>query len=128
LIFGIGTDIVDLTRITRIHQKYGDRLAQKILGEKEFRNIDETFSAQRLATQFAVKEATVKALGVGFRGGVQPSNIHLDYNRLGKPSIRVSDKAAELFEKNAIRKTFVSVSHDKELVLAFVVLESSLKS
>lgn len=128
MIFGIGTDIVDLTRITRIHQKYGDRLAQKILGEKEFKNISETFSAKQLATQFAVKEATVKALGVGFRGGVYPSNIHLDYNRLGKPSIRVSDKMAELFEKNTIRKTFVSISHDKELVLAFVVLESSLKS
>ena len=128
MIFGIGTDIVDLTRVTRIHQKYGDRLAQKILGEKEFKNISETFSAKQLATQFAVKEATVKALGVGFRGGVYPSNIHLDYNRLGKPSIRVSDKMAELFEKNTIRKTFVSISHDKELVLAFVVLESSLKS
>ena len=128
MIFGIGTDIVDLSRITRIHQKYGDRLAQKILGEKEFKNISETFSAKQLATQFAVKEATVKALGVGFRGGVYPSNIHLDYNRLGKPSIRVSDKMAELFEKNTIRKTFVSISHDKELVLAFVVLESSLKS
>ena len=69
MIFGIGTDIVDLTRITRIHQKYGDRLAQKILGEKEFRKISETFSAQRLATQFAVKEAILKASGVGFRGG-----------------------------------------------------------
>ena len=128
MIFGIGTDIVDLSRITRIHQKYGDRLAQKILGEKEFKNISETFSAKQLATQFAVKEATVKALGVGFRGGVYPSNIHLDYNRLRKPSIQVSDRATELFEKNEIRKTFVSISHDKGLVLAFVVLESSLKS
>jgi len=124
LIFGIGTDIVDLTRMTRLHQKYGNRLAQKILGETEFRNISETLSGQRLATTFAVKEATVKALGIGFRDGVHPSNIHLDYNRLGKPSIRVSDKAAELFEKNQIKKTFVSISHDKELVLAFVVLES----
>mgnify|MGYP001225958254 CR=1 FL=1 len=124
MIFGIGTDIVDLTRVTRIHQKYGNRFAQKIISEGELRNIGETLSAQHLATQFAVKEATVKALGTGFQGGVHPSNIHLSYNRLGRPSIQVSDKAAELFKKNAISKTFVSITHDKDLVLAFVVLES----
>ena len=124
MIFGIGIDIVDLTRVARIHQKYGNRLAQKILGERELGNFSETLSAQHLATHFAAKEATVKALGTGFQSGVRPSNIHLDYGRLGKPSIRVSDKAAELFEKNAIRKAFVSISHDKDLVVAFVVLES----
>ncbi len=124
MIFGIGTDIVDLTRVTGIYQRYGNRLAQKILSEKEFRGLDRTLSPQHLASQFAVKEATVKALGTGFQGGVRPSNIHLDYNRLGKPSIRVSGKAAELFEKNEIKKSFVSISHDKDLVLAFVVLES----
>ena len=124
MIFGIGIDIVDLTRVARIHQKYGNRLAQKILGERELGNFSETLSAQHLATHFAAKEATVKALGTGFQNGVYPSNIHLDYDRLGKPSIRVSDKVAELFEKNAIRKVFVSISHDKDLVVAFVVLEN----
>lgn len=124
MIFGIGIDIVDVTRVTRIQQKYGNRLAQKIISEEELGTIGETLSAQHLATHFAVKEATVKALGTGFQGGVSPSDIHLEYNPLGKPSIRVLDKAAELFEKNAISKSFVSISHEKDLVLAFVVLES----
>ena len=124
MIFGIGTDIVDLTRVSRIHQRYGNRLAQKIFSETELRRIGETLSPQQLATHFAVKEATVKALGTGFQGGVRPSDIHLDYDSLGKPSVRVSDKTAELFQENAISKTLVSISHDKGLVLAFVVLET----
>ena len=124
MIFGIGTDLVDLTRVARIYQKYGNRLARKLLDEEDFKNIKETLSSKHLATQFAVKEATVKALGTGFQYGIYPSSIHLEQDLSGKPSIRVSERAAEVFEENGIRNTFLSISHDKDLVVEFVVLEN----
>ena len=123
MIFGIGTDLVDLPRIARIYERYGDRLIKKLLDEKDIKNFSKAPSPRNLATQFAVKEATVKALGTGFQNGIYPSSIHLEYDQLGRPLVQVSSKAAEVFEENGITNTFLSISHDKGLVLAFVVLE-----
>ena len=125
MISGIGTDIVEVARVDRIYQKYKLRFISKILSPEDILKLKDSDVPLQLANHFAVKEATVKALGTGFRAGIYPPSIHLRYDHLGKPIIKVKDRVADLFQKKGITDAHVSISHDGGLILAFVVLERS---
>ena len=76
MIYGIGTDVVEVSRIAEALNKFGDNFAKKILSEEEFlifqkNKIKENFLAKR----FAAKEAFAKAMGTGFRGEVNIKSI-----------------------------------------------------
>ena len=71
MIFGIGTDIVELSRVQGIYERYGEHFAERILMDEElelFRRANDP--VRFLAMRFAGKEATVKAMGTGFAHGV----------------------------------------------------------
>jgi len=88
-IFGIGTDIVHVPRIEKILQEHGDHFAEKILTPNElthFKAVPPLSPAKFLAKRFAVKEAAVKALGTGFRGGIWLRDIEVHHDAMGKPT------------------------------------------
>ena len=125
MIFGIGVDLCDITRIKKLYEKYDDKFARKILTDKEFKQFKKrAIPEQFLATRFAAKEAAVKALGTGFSNGIWFQSVEISNQESGKPQIHFHDKAKDKCEKNLIVSSHLSLSDEKNHVVAMVVLET----
>jgi holo-[acyl-carrier protein] synthase len=128
-IFGIGADIVYVPRVEKVWQEYGDHFAKKILSANEFtqfKAVPPLFPAKFLAKRFAVKEAVVKALGTGFRGGVRLPDIEVIHDDLGKPSLKFLGKVQNVLQQYQILDTQLTTSDEKEYVVAFVVMVAAI--
>lgn len=124
MIFGIGTDIIEVERIRKFAAK-GDAFKQRVFTEKEIEYSESHRDpAPFYAARFSAKEAFVKALGTGFTGGIGFNQIEVYHVELGKPEIRLSGKALEVAGEKGIKKIFVSISHVKDWANAVVVLET----
>ncbi len=123
MIKGIGTDLVEVARIKKSLSRWGTRFARRILCAAELLEFDRSGrQAQFLAKRFAVKEAAVKALGTGMRGGVHFSQICITHQSSGAPEISFTGKAREIAEINGVGERFVSITDERDYALAFVVL------
>ena len=118
MIFGIGTDIVEISRIERAVKSRA--LLAKCFTQAEIErcNAGKVTAAENFAGYFAAKEAVAKALGTGFRGFV-PRDIEIYHDELGKPFVRL----AEHINAPADVSIFVSISHGKEHATAMAVIE-----
>ena len=125
MIVGIGVDIVEIARFAKLHTKFGDRFAGRILTAKEL--IEYGRRGQNcgyLALRFAAKEAVAKACGVGIGGELGFHGMQIDNDALGKPVLRFLEAASPLVERLQIRNAFISLSDEKHYAVAMVVLES----
>ncbi len=125
MIYGIGTDIVDIRRIQSAINKFGRRFPKRILGGselEEYFSLQEMDRARFLAKRFSVKEAAAKALGTGFRKGVVLKDFTLTHDELGKPLLHLSGKAAEISMAQQVSKTYVSLSDEKNYVIAYIIM------
>lgn len=123
MIYGIGTDLLDATRMRRLHARFGERLAQRILHEAEwpgYRSAKDP--AHFLARCFAVKEASAKAMGTGFHG-LAHHDVGSVRNRLGKPDLVFSAHARKILDHMGVAGGHVSLSDEGEMIMAFVILE-----
>ena len=118
MIFGVGCDIIEIYRIA----KKDERFLEKCFTKKEQDLFREKKLSQTIAANFAAKEAFSKALGTGVRG-FSLIDIEVLRDELGKPYINLYNGAKELCENAGIKDIFVSLSHSKELAMAYVVLE-----
>jgi holo-[acyl-carrier protein] synthase len=128
LIYGIGTDICDITRIARALERHGERFAQRVLGPHEI----EVFRTRRakveargiayLATRFSAKEAFSKAIGLGLRSPMTWQNCEIVKAASGKPEIRLHGALQDWFTSRRLRAQ-VSVSDESSYACAFVVVE-----
>jgi holo-[acyl-carrier protein] synthase len=124
MIYGIGTDIVEVDRIQASLDQFGDAFAQRILADSEMPSyLESKIKARFLAKRFAAKEAFSKALGTGIRGEVSFQNIAVTHDDLGKPLLDLSPVLLQLFAEKNIVQSHVSISDEKNLAVAFVVLE-----
>lgn len=124
MIFGIGTDIVNVSRVQTLIDKHGDQFASRILSSDEYEEYQQaTQKAHFLAKRFAAKEATVKAFGTGMRLGMSHHDISVDHDHNGRPILKLTDKVKSLFSKHNITQSHISISDEKEYAVAFVVLE-----
>ncbi len=124
MIIGIGTDMVKISRIEHSLARFGDAFAKRILTPDEFNIfLQHKNQATYLASRFAVKEATVKALGTGFSQGIGFAQIGVSNNPAGKPELYFLDKAYFLYQQKNARAAHLSITHEKDYALAFVVLE-----
>lgn len=73
---GIGVDIVNIARVERVFEKFGERFARKVLAPGELQSL--TLDPRLLAKRFAAKEAVAKALGTGFRLGITMPSIRIE--------------------------------------------------
>ncbi len=125
MIYGIGTDLVDLERIKKM--KSLPTFAKKILGDQELEQFSELADGPNhyyLGKQFAGKEAFVKALGIGFKDPIFPKDIQILRNSLGKPEVLLSAGAKSYVEGLGITKSHVSLADESNHLLAFAVLET----
>ena len=126
MIFGIGTDIVELSRINATHERFGEHFAQRILMEEELELFHRSKRPSRfLAMRFAGKEAVVKAMGTGFAHGVWLRDVGITNNDWGRPLVIFSERGQRVCERLGIGNAHVSLTDDAGLVIAFAVVEAA---
>ena len=125
MIVGTGIDIVRVERIENSLSRWGEKFAVKILTSDEFERFVSIESGQAgyLARQFAAKEAVSKALGTGMGAGIHFSQIEIDRKPSGAPIVRLQGKAFERSEYLNVLHWHVSISDEKEFVVAFSIAE-----
>lgn len=124
MIFGIGTDVVEVSRIKDSIAEFGDVFARRILAESELESYQQSqIKARFLAKRFAAKEAFSKALGTGLRAPATLQNIAVTHDALGKPMLVFAPALQALLDEKHISHTHLSISDEKNLAAAFVVLE-----
>ncbi|MEW6313459.1 MAG: holo-ACP synthase [Pseudomonadota bacterium] len=125
MIYGIGTDIVEVARVDELLRQYGERFARKVLSAEEWPEYTTSNQPARfLAKRFAAKEAFAKALGTGLRHPVTLGRIGVAHDDLGKPQFRLDAELQAWTEARRITRRHLSISDEKHLSCAFVVLES----
>ena len=124
MIFGIGVDLVEIPRIERLLQQYGERFARRVLTELEWPGFQRTNKPVFfIANRFAAKEAFSKAMGTGFRYPVTLQNISVAQNKAGKPYYVVSDALAAMMQGHEITGHHLTISDEKAMACAVAILE-----
>lgn len=118
----VGIDVIELDRVDT-----SDSFLQKIAYEDEIAYIKKTFCAQvqheRIASLFCVKEAVMKALGLGKNSGVVFKDIKLCHEESGKPYVELFGIAKQTFEKEfKDKKINISISHSKTIASAICII------
>ncbi len=123
MIFGIGVDIIEISRIEEALSRFGDTFIERAFGEGERYTGGKEGAAQHFATRFAAKEAFLKALGTGLRKGMRWREIEVVTDPSGKPEIHLSGRAREIFDERGLKKVHLSLAHEKGYGIAFIVIE-----
>ena len=122
-VVGIGTDIVEISRLEQMKPSAFQRLAQRVLTPSELQIFNEVKLPHRyLAKRWAAKEAASKALGTGIASGVSFQHIEITSLASGQPQIVFSDRALELARELGAESWHISISDEQSLATAFVVL------
>jgi holo-[acyl-carrier protein] synthase len=124
---GIGVDIVENKRIkSSIKNK---KFVLRTFGKDEILNTEKKLNkANYLSKRFAAKEALVKAIGTGFRDGLNFKDIQVLNNKLGKPYYVINSKLKNLIKKKKKVKDFnlfLSISDEKEYSVAFAIIQTT---
>jgi holo-[acyl-carrier protein] synthase len=123
MIFGVGTDIVQLARIEQVHGKFGERFVERLLLPAELAAFQEQKRPLRfLAMRFAAKEAIVKAMGTGFAHGMWIRDTGVVSNAWGKPEIVWSERGRRVCDELGIGEGHVTLTDEAGLVVAVAVL------
>jgi holo-[acyl-carrier protein] synthase len=125
VIHGIGSDIVEYARIESMWGRYGVRFAERVLSECELDDFKSGFDAARfLAKRFAAKEAFSKAVGSGLRDPVSLRRISIIHYGLGKPVLQFDEVLRAHLAQLGISGHHLSISDERSMIVAFVVLET----
>ena len=125
MIHGIGSDIVEYARIESMWTRYGLRFARRVLSERELPGLKSGPHAARfLAKRFAAKEAFAKAVGSGLREPVSLRRISITHDSLGKPVLQFDEVLRTHLAQLGITCHHLSISDERYMIVAFVVLET----
>ena len=126
MIYGNGIDIIDINRIRRVIDKYGNKFKKRCFSTAEIERSEKRLnSVESYAKRYAAKEACAKALGTGLARGVFWKDIEVDNNQYGKPLIKLHGKAKNIFinlNKISNIKIEVSLSDEKRYAIANVII------
>jgi holo-[acyl-carrier protein] synthase len=124
MIVGSGIDVVEIGRIQRSMDRYGQRFLARVYtaGEQAY-CLRKRKAAESFAARFAAKEAGAKALGTGISRGVNWLEIEVAREPGGRPTLQFHGRAAEFAARLGARRAALSLTHTAELAMASVVLE-----
>ena len=126
MIYGNGIDIIDINRIRKVIDKYGNRFKKRCFSSSEIKRSEKRKnSVESYAKRYAAKEACAKALGTGLARGVFWKDIEVKNNQFGKPFIKLHGNSKEIFKnmnKTSNTKVEVSLSHEKKYAIANVTI------
>ena len=124
MIISIGIDIIELARVREALART-PRFAERVftLGERAYCDGRGAVAAQHYAARFAAKEAALKALQTGWRGGISWQDVEIASRNTGAPFLILHGPVQELFEKSGATAVHLSMSHTSEHAIAEVILE-----
>ncbi len=126
MIFGIGTDIVEIKRV-KMAVLRNPKFAERLFTEQELEYYKKKdMKAQHLAGGFSAKEAVLKALGTGLRG-FRWKDIEILRGSSGKPMVRFGGNVKQFVEDNGIGIIHVTISHSRDFATATAVAEVSME-
>ncbi|MDX1516974.1 MAG: holo-ACP synthase [Woeseiaceae bacterium] len=126
MIFGVGTDIIELSRIEGTYKRFGEHFVERLLMPEELVLFRKSKTPVRfLAMRFAGKEATVKAMGTGFAHGVWLRDVGITSNPWGRPLVIFSERGREVCRRLGVGNAHVSLTDDAGVVVAFAVVEAA---
>ena len=124
-VVGVGTDIVEVSRIAGMKDAAKLRLAKRVLTDVELNTyLAHPQADSYLAKRWAAKEAAAKSLGTGIAVGVSFQHFYIESLPSGAPVLHLTDKARELATSLGANSWHISISDEKHYALAFVVLSS----
>ncbi|TCS34330.1 holo-[acyl-carrier protein] synthase [Paucimonas lemoignei] len=128
MIYGIGTDIIQISRVEAAVARHGDRFAEKVLGPQELEKYHRRKAKvpvrglRFLATRFAAKEAFSKAIGLGMRMPMTWRSMQTLNAPSGKPIVVASGALQEFMEQNGLSAQ-VTITDEADYAVAFVIVE-----
>jgi holo-[acyl-carrier protein] synthase len=124
VIVSIGIDIIEVARIREVLLRT-PRFVERVYTERERAYCDSrgAVSAQHYAARFAAKEAALKALQTGWRGGISWQDVEVSSRESGAPYLIFTGQVLEVFEKFNATQTHLSMSHTTQHAIAQVILE-----
>ncbi len=124
MIVGTGIDIVEVPRIAASIARFGDRFLHRVFTDAEVQYCQSKPNAsERFAARFAAKEAAMKALGTGWRGGIAWREVEVRREPGGRPTVAFNGKAAEFAARLNATRASLSLSHTEQHAVASVILE-----
>lgn len=121
-IVGHGIDLVEIARISSLVDRHGDRFLQRCFTADELAlALGRKRRDEHLAGRFAAKEAILKALGTGWRGGIAWTDMNLRRDPAGAPRLVLSGETAIIAERLGIRRWLVSLSHTQTYAIASAI-------
>lgn len=122
MVYGIGTDIIETSRIQGSIEKYGERFLNKVFTKVEI-DYCEQFKEKKYvhyAARFAAKEAFSKAIGTGFSQGFKLNEVSVKNLKSGEPQIILHGDLKEKYDKYKVK---VSLSHTDGNAVAYLIME-----
>jgi len=124
VIVGTGVDLCEVIRIQEAIARHGRRFQERVYTAREIAYSERKANKyERYAARFAAKEAGMKALGTGWRGGLGWRDLEVTNLPSGRPTLAFHGKAAEIAEKLGVRNVSLSITHTKDQAMAMVILE-----
>lgn len=125
MILGIGIDTVSVARVARLHTRYPEAFAAKILSVSEFAELrSQARPASFLAKRFAAKEAFAKALGSGIGRFAAWREISVGHDEQGRPVLDICGATLESLRRLGVGGRHLSISDERDHAMAVVVLET----
>jgi len=125
MIYGVGIDLVDISRMESLLKRWGERFVRRVFTEPE---ADTCFKrahpASSFALRFAAKEAFSKAIGLGMRKGIRWRDIEVFHLPGGRPSLRLDGRSLEICREKGITRLHLSLSDEGQYGTAVVILEN----
>jgi holo-[acyl-carrier protein] synthase len=123
VIYGIGTDILEVERMAKMVAR-GRQYLKTIFTVKEMEYCEaKARQSEHYAARYAAKEAILKALGTGWRDGLAYSEIEILNDELGKPRVFLHGKVKDFFDRQQVKQASISLSHTDKIAIAIAILE-----
>lgn len=124
MILGVGTDLIEISRIQRSIARFGNHFLHRVFTAGEIAYCSrKKNSAESYASRFAAKEAAAKALGTGISFGVSWLEFEVSRQPGLRPEIEFHGRAAAIAASLGVTHAVLSLTHSRDLAMAFVVLE-----
>ena len=124
MIVGMGIDIAEVKRIGAVIESQKERFLRRVFTLDEVAYCEQFKNRyERYAGRFAVKEATMKALGTGWSRGVRWVDLEVVRERSGRPTLALKGEAKKIADALGVKNIAVSITHTAEQAIAQVIFE-----
>ncbi len=124
MIVGTGVDVAEVERVRQAVERYGRRFLDRVYTAAEIAYVERKANRfERYAARFAAKEAGMKAIGTGWRGGVRWQDFEVTNLASGQPTLRLRGQAAVIARRLGVESIALSLTHTRQQAVAMVILE-----